>query len=74
MSIQSTEPTVMSEATVTVSSPVDGTRKRKPRGKGKRVPLHRHVVVDPRVMAAAKQAKRVGERIVIVNEQEVWLR
>jgi hypothetical protein len=30
--------------------------------------------VDPRIMAAARAARREGERLVVVAADEVWLR
>ncbi len=69
------DPVLPEVATVTVSTPVDGTVKRKARSdKGKRRPnLTHHIVVDPRVMAAAQEAMRPGQRLVIVNEECVRL-
>lgn len=70
-------PTVMNIATVTPLKPVDGTkRKRKTRSdKGKVRPSVElnHVVVDPRVLTAAKQAIRPGQRLVIVDAETVRL-
>lgn len=72
------EATVREIATVTVLRPVDGTPRKKPRKKGKAKPkaaVDTHAItVRPDVWAAAKAARREGERIVIVSETEVWLR
>ena len=65
-------PTVRETATVTVSAPVDGTRRR-------RAPItHRQLVrattsvtIDPRIMAAAKAALREGERLVLNHDGTV---
>jgi hypothetical protein len=63
-------------ATVTVSSPVDGTRTRR-RSTGTRRRLATPVdgfTVDPRVMRAARAALRPGERLVIVAPDRVETR
>lgn len=60
-------------AVVTVSSPVDG---RKPRRRTTRRTANRteaHVIVRPDVMAAARRARRPGERLVIVSAECVML-
>ena len=63
---------VGAEATVTPLRPVDGTVKRRRRGKGKSGPLD-HLVVHPEVMKMARARRRTGERIVIVSPTEVRL-
>jgi hypothetical protein len=65
-------------ATVTVKKAVDGTRKRKARSdKGEKrersVTDLTLVKVDPRVMTAARQARRPGQILVIVDAECVRL-
>lgn len=67
--------TLADVATVTVKKAVDGTRKRKARGKnrpklGGKVD---QIKVDPRIMRAAKEAMRPGQRLVIVDAECVRL-
>lgn len=63
---------VRDTATVRVSSPVDGTPRR--RGKDKAPRTTTTVLrVDPEVMAVARRIMRPGERLVIVNETTVRL-
>jgi hypothetical protein len=72
----SAEPTVRETATVTVKKAVDGTPRRKRRGKGKARLLSTEthsIKVDPRVMAAARAAMRPGQRLVIVDAECVRL-
>jgi len=62
---------------VTVGKAVDGTKKRKPRSdkgrpRAKQNPVD-HLVVDPRVMAAAAEAIRPGQRLVIADAECVRL-
>jgi hypothetical protein len=61
---------------VTVSQPVDGRKNRRPvrkRKAGAPKPKATHITVDPRVMAAAKRARRHGQRLVIVDAETVRL-
>lgn len=60
-------------ATVTVSEPVDGTVKRRSGARRVLVTDSTTVVVHPAVLAAAKRARRDGERLVLVSATEVWL-
>lgn len=48
-------------------------KKRRPRVVTQAAQLAIHITVDPMVMAAAKRAKRPGEKLVIVSESEVRL-
>ena len=48
-------------------------KKRRPRVVSKAARLDLHITVDPMVMAAAKKAKRPGERLVIVDSTTVRL-
>ena len=67
-------PVIRDVATVTVSEAVDGTVKRRRSGSRRMLASRvEHVVVDPRVMAAAKGVQREGESILILSESEVWL-
>lgn len=61
------QPPVRDTATVTVSAPVDGTKKRRVRAleRRTRTQLTHHVQVDPQVLAAAQAACRPGERFVV---------
>jgi hypothetical protein len=74
-----TPPTLPDVATVTVNQPVDGTvkRQRKTRSdKGRtrpKAPLVKDITVDPRVMTAAKEAMKPGQRLVIVDAETVRL-
>jgi hypothetical protein len=62
-------------ATVTVSSPVDGTNRRRSGGTRRRLATPvQGFTVDPRVMRAAKAALRPGERLVIVGPNRVETR
>lgn len=62
------------EATVTPSTTVDGTvKKRRRRGKAKSGRVQPLIVVDSRVMQAVLNARRPGERIEIVSATEVRL-
>jgi len=56
---------------------LDGTKKRRARKKSK-YPITRNkgvkvLRVDPRIMVAAREAQRPGERLVIVSATEVLL-
>lgn len=64
---------VRSRARIIVGTAVDGTPKRRGKGKGKRAHLDHHVKVDERVMEAAKAAMLPGQRLVIVSATEVRL-
>jgi hypothetical protein len=71
-----TPPTVRETAKVTVKKAVDGTKRRKARsdkGKARTSVELNHVVVDPRVMAAARAAMKPGQRLVIVDAECVRL-
>ena len=71
-----TDQTIPKIASVTVKKAVDGTARRKRRGKGKARVLSTEthsITVDPRVMAAAKQARLPGQRLVIVDAETVML-
>ncbi len=48
-------------------------KKRRPRVVAKAARLDLHITVDPMVMAAAKSARRPGEKLVIVSATEVRL-
>ena len=66
--------TVRKRARVTPLAPVDGTVRRKPRSdKGQKQAPVDHLIVDPRVMEVAKQARRPGQRLVIVDAETVRL-
>jgi hypothetical protein len=57
---------------VTVDGAVDGTRRRRAALTRRRLAeLTHHVVVDPRVMEAARTVLREGQRLVIVSAEEV---
>src|SRR3982750_2008789 len=65
---------VQDNATITVKKAVDGTKKRRAPKKGARKVLaEAHLRVDEGVGAAAKQARRDGQRIQIVSETEVMV-
>jgi hypothetical protein len=65
-------PTVRETATVLVSEPVDGTRRRRASHTRRRLAVTTETwTVDPRIMAAAKAALRPGERLVLVAPGEV---
>jgi len=49
------------------------TKKRRPRVGAGSVGLKKHIVVDPRIMAAAKAAILPGQRLVIVDAECVRL-
>jgi len=67
-------PTLPEVATVTVKAAVDGTVKRKARGKNKpKPPPVDHVKVDPRIMDAAKGICLPSQRLKIVSAMEVWV-
>lgn len=69
------EPTVRSEATVTVKQAVDGTVKKRTRGKskGNGAKDTHSVTVDPRVMEQAKAECKPTQRLIIVGPCEVWI-
>ena len=65
-------PTVRETAAVTVSKPVDGTRRRRASHTRRRLAVTTDQwQVDPRILAAAKAALRPGERLVLVAPGEV---
>ena len=64
-------PVIRETASVTVSAPVDGTRRRRAGARRVLATTDRSEVVDPRIMAAARAALRPGERLVLVNSGEV---
>jgi hypothetical protein len=68
-------PTVRDTATVTVTTPVDGSTRRRarkaPTKRPKQVVAEAHLRVDKRVMDAAKAAMKPGQRIVLVSTTEV---
>lgn len=65
---------VRDTATVRVSGTVDGTKKRKRAAARRPRTKIKVVIVDGRIMKAAKRARREGEKIVIVDENTVLLR
>jgi transcription termination factor Rho len=69
------EPTVRDSCTVTVSTPVDGTRRRRAYAAHatRAAVAGYHVQVNPLVMEAAKRLLQPGQRLVIVSESEVRL-
>jgi hypothetical protein len=65
-------PTVRETASLTVSEPVDGTRRRRASHTRRRLAVTTDQwQVDPRILAAAKAALRPGERLVLVAPGEV---
>lgn len=68
-------PDVREVARLRISEAVDGTKKPKARAAETRprAQVTHEVTVDPRVMAAAHEAIRPGQRLVIVSETEVRL-
>jgi hypothetical protein len=66
--------TVRDRATVTVTNPVDGTKRRRSRQPKRTLArTEKHIVPDKRVMEAIAQIKRPGERVKVVSATEVWL-
>lgn len=57
-------------ARVTVTEPVDGTRRRRPPVPGRNGPVEIERV-DPVLLAAASAALRTGERLLIVSTNEI---
>jgi len=65
--VSADRPVVRETATVTVSEPVDGRRRRRAAtGRRPASPVE-GFTVDPRIWAAAKAALRPGERLKIVG-------
>lgn len=66
---------VRDTASVTVSTPVSGKRRRRsyPTRVTAQATTTHYVKVDPQVMAAAKEAIRPGQKIVIVSSTTVRL-
>ena len=60
-------------AVVRVSAPVSGLRRARGKDRGQRRKLERYVRLDPAVLKAVRQAKREGERLLIVSSTEAWL-
>ena len=59
---------------VSVSEPIDGTRKRRPRKfTDHRGETFRDVIVSPLVLRAAKKARRSGEKLYLIDEHTVRL-
>lgn len=68
------DPTIRTEATVTVKDTVDGTVKRRTRGPNKR-PTQKveTLTADPRIMDTAKGLLGKHRELVIVADDEVWI-
>lgn len=74
MNEPTTQPPIIKTATVTVSEPVDGTRRRKkPQPSKAARKLEKHIVPDKRVMDVARRMKLPTQKIVTISSEEVLI-